>query len=89
MEIDILGLQSNIMAKSNSVKRERFRTVASRRVQKVLDDLESLSKCANRSTYEYSEEDIRKMIKAINEKVSALKVAFSAGKSSSKGSFEF
>lgn len=77
------------MAKSNLVKRERFRTVASRRVQKVLDNLESLSKCANRNTYEYSEEGLRKMMKAINEKVAALKLAFSVGRSSNKGSFEF
>lgn len=77
------------MAKSHSVKKERFKTVASRRVQKVLDDLESLSKCANKNTYESSEDDVRKMMKAINEKVADLKVAFSVGKSSNKGHSEF
>lgn len=78
------------MAKSgSSVKRDRFKSVASRRVQKVLDDLESLSKCANKSTYEYTEEEVRKMMRAVNDKVGQLKAAFSAGSRSGKETFEF
>jgi light-regulated signal transduction histidine kinase (bacteriophytochrome) len=76
------------MAKSTA-KRDRFISVAGRRVQKVLDDLESLSKCANKSTYEYSDEEVRKMIKAINEKVLLLKAAFSTNSKSGKQTFEF
>jgi light-regulated signal transduction histidine kinase (bacteriophytochrome) len=76
------------MAKSTA-KRDRFITVAGRRVQKVLDDLESLSKCANKSTYEYSDEEVKKMMKAINEKVALLKAAFSANSKSGKQTFEF
>ena len=77
------------MPKINSVKRERFKNVASHRVQKVLDDLESLSKCANKSTYEYSDDEVRKMMKAINDKVGLLKAAFSAGSKANKKVFEF
>lgn len=78
------------MAKSQStVKKERFKTVASRRVQKVLDDLDSLSKCANKNTYEYTEEDVKKMMRAINDKFSLLRAAFSANSKSGKHSFEF
>jgi light-regulated signal transduction histidine kinase (bacteriophytochrome) len=76
------------MAKSTA-KRDRFITVAGRRVQKVLDDIESLSKCANKSTYEYTDEEVRKMLKAINEKVLLLKAAFSANSKSGKQTFEF
>jgi len=76
------------MAKS-SAKKDRFKNVAGRRVQKVLDDIESLSKCANRSTYEYSDEEVRKMLKAINEKVTLLKAAFTASSKSGKQTFEF
>jgi hypothetical protein len=53
--------------------------VAGRRVQKVLDDLENLSKCANKGSYEYTDEEVRKMLKAIREKVKFLDVAFSRG----------
>ena len=76
------------MAKSTA-KRDRFISVAGRRVQKVLDDLESLSKCANKNTYEYSDEEVKKMLKAINEKVTVLKAAFSANSKSGKQTFEF
>lgn len=76
------------MAKSTA-KRDRFKNVAGRRVQKVLDDLDSLSKCANKSTYEYSDDEVRKMLKAINEKVTLLKAAFNAGSKSGKQTFEF
>ena len=78
------------MAKSASaVKKERFKNVASRRVQKVLDDLESLSKCANKSTYDYSDEDVRKMMSAVNNQVALLKASFSANSKSGKQTFEF
>jgi hypothetical protein len=78
------------MAKQiKNVKADRFKNVASRRVQKVLDDLESLSKCANRTTYEYSDDDVKKMMKAINEKMVILKSAFEANNKSTKQTFEF
>lgn len=76
------------MAKA-SKKRERFITVGGRRVQKVLDDIESLSKCANKNTYEYTDEEVNKMMKAIKEKVKLLDAAFSANSKSGKQTFEF
>ena len=72
-----------------SIKAKRFKSVASRRVQKVLDDLDSLAKCANKSTYEYNEADIKKMMTAINNQVAVLKSAFSANSKSGKQTFEF
>lgn len=77
------------MAKGESIKKDRFKNVASRRVQKVLDDLDSLSKCANRSTYEYTDDDVKKMMRAINDKIVLFKASFSAGTKSSKQTFEF
>ncbi|MGB8191556.1 MAG: hypothetical protein WCF67_06535 [Chitinophagaceae bacterium] len=78
------------MAKSSSnIKKERFRTVASRRVQKVLENLESLSKCANKATYEYTQDDINKMLRAIKEQVRLLEMSFSSSSKSGKLKFEF
>lgn len=77
------------MAKDN-IKRDRFKSVAGRRVQKVLDDLESLSKCSNMAVYEYSDADVKKMMRAINEKVALLKLSFEAtNNKSNKQTFEF
>ncbi|MEI9946227.1 MAG: hypothetical protein WDN26_18645 [Chitinophagaceae bacterium] len=38
-------------------------------MQKVLNDLESLSRCANKKTYEYADEEVNKMMRALREKV--------------------
>ena len=76
------------MAKSNA-KKERFKTVAGRRVQKVLDEMENLSKCSNKGSYEYTDEEVKKMMRAIREKVKFLDVAFNSGTKSSKQTFEF
>jgi hypothetical protein len=59
-----------------SVKAERFRRVAAPRVQKVLDSLENLSKCANRSNYEYSEPEVQKMVRTIKAKLRNLESKF-------------
>ena len=76
------------MAKPNA-KKDRFKNVAGRRVQKVLDDLESLSKCSNKGTYEYTDEEVRKMMRAIREKVKFLDASFNSGPKSGKQTFEF
>lgn len=70
-------------------KKERFKTVASRRVQKILDGMDNLSRCSNKRNYEYSEEDIKKMFKVLNDRYALLKISFSSGSKSSKQTFEF
>ena len=57
-------------------KRERFEEVAGSRVQMVLDKIENLSNCANKRNYEFTEKDIDKMFKAINDKVKIAKMKF-------------
>lgn len=61
---------------ATKTKRERFEEVAGSRVQMVLDKLENLSKCANRRNYEFTEKDIDKMFKAINEQLKVVKMKF-------------
>lgn len=61
---------------STNERRERFKKVAARRVQKIIDSLESLSNCSNRGNYEYSEEDVRKMFKAIREQIGLTETMF-------------
>ena len=73
-----------------SLRRERFENVAARRTQRILDFLDSLSNCSNRSNYEYTDEDIRKMFSAIREKVKNTEAAFgTAINRSEKNKFKF
>lgn len=60
-----------------TTRRARFENVAAKRTQKILDYLDILSNCSNKVNYEYNEEDIKKMFKAIREKVSDCESAFS------------
>lgn len=40
-----------------------------RRVDEILNNLDNLGKCANRKNYEYSDTDVRKIFRTINNKV--------------------
>ncbi len=70
-------------------KRERFETVASKRVQNTLDSLEILAKCANTNNYEYSDSDVQKMFRAIKDKVKAVELVFSQKTKKQINTFSF
>ena len=59
-----------------SLRRERFENVAARRTQKILDLFDILGNCSNKSNYEYTEEDIKKIINTLQAELTALKAQF-------------
>jgi DNA-binding transcriptional regulator GbsR (MarR family) len=78
------------MAKGNKdIKADRFKNVASKRVQKTLDSINSLAKCANKNNYYYTNEEVNKMLKAIKEKVKNLERCYSSNTNLTKETFEF
>ena len=73
-----------------SARRERFENVAARRTQRILDFLDSLGNCSNRSNYEYTDEDVRKMFSAIENKTKNIKASFgNAINKEEKNKFKF
>lgn len=50
-------------------KRLRFEKVATKRVENILKTLDLLSNCSNIYNYNYKQDDIDKIFKAINNKV--------------------
>ncbi|MFC1955325.1 hypothetical protein ACFLWZ_02140 [Chloroflexota bacterium] len=60
----------------NNVKRERFIKVVESRVNKILSNLDNLSKCSNRRNYEYTDEEARKIFREIERKVKEVKLQF-------------
>lgn len=60
----------------NTEKRERFEKVASNRVQRIIDTLNLLKNCSNRSNYEYSADDVELMFSSINKSLKDAKAAF-------------
>lgn len=66
-------------------KREAFRRLATQRTNSVLDRLRILGHCANPALYEYSEEDVRKVFRAIEAELRAVKAKF---QNSSRSEFQ-
>lgn len=62
-------------------KRERFKRLAVYRTNEVLKRLNVLGNCANRSAYEYSEEEVNKIFSEIDKTVKNVKSKFTFPKS--------
>lgn len=69
-------------------KHERFQKIAEARTNKVINDLRILSNCANTHNYTYTKEEAVQILKAIDEAVRDLKIAF-ASKGTGSKSFSF
>lgn len=57
-------------------KRERFKRLAATRTNEVLKRIKILSNCANRSAYDYSEEEVVKIFTAIERAIKESKSKF-------------
>jgi len=57
-------------------KRERFVRIAETRTNKILDMVRLLANCANKSNYDYNEEDVKQIFTAIEKEVKNAKNAF-------------
>jgi len=69
---------------SRTLREERFKRIASRRVQEILDKLRLLGNCANRGNYHYSEEQVKKIFNAIDDEWKKVKSEFNKGKNKNK-----
>jgi hypothetical protein len=58
-------------------KREKFIELAEKRVTKAMKDIELIGNLANRSNYEYEEDDYEKIFRAIDSCVRDMKRRFS------------
>lgn len=63
-----------------ALREERFKKVASRRVQEILNKLRLLRNCANKANYSYTNEQVRKIISTIEEEWKKVKIEFSKHK---------
>ncbi len=56
---------------------ERFKRVAQRRTNRILEQIRILGNCSNKSAYLYTEEDIQKIFSTIEKELRAVKGRFS------------
>lgn len=63
-------------------KHERFRRLATQRTNAVLHRLQVLENCANIQLYEYSNEDVKKMFRALESELRRVKAKFTNSRKS-------
>ena len=74
---------------ARSEDREKFVDLARKRVTKALKDIQLIGNLSNRSNYDYTDDDVSKIMKALTDEVAACRRKFEvASKKSSKPSFE-
>ena len=64
-------------AKKDETKREKFVRLAENRTNRIISQLQLLGNLANKNAYEYSDKDIVKMYKAIEEALSESRKCYS------------
>mgnify|MGYP000926741322 CR=1 FL=1 len=67
-------------------RRERFEDVAQRRTNNALNSIRLIANCANKHNYEYSPDDVQKIISALKRELSDLQSAFNSNQT--KGDFK-
>ena len=64
------------MTKNKETRAERFKRLAEKRTRRVLGDVRILSNLSNRSLYEYTPEQLRKVFSVIRESLSKAEARF-------------
>ena len=73
--------------KANETKMDKFRRVAGRRTQNILDALRKLGNCSNKAIYEYRNDDVSKAFTAIDKELRRVKTLFDTKAKNNKFSF--
>ena len=60
----------------NTSKKTRFKKLANKRVNNVVNQIRVLSNLSNKSYYDYSEQDVKKIFKEIDEQLRIAKNKF-------------
>ena len=68
--------------------RERFVKLAEKRVSRVIQDLRLIGNLSNKSNYEYSDEDVEKIISTLKNEVNKTQKRFESVTSKKKDLFK-
>ena len=66
------------MAARKETKAERFKRIAEKRTEVILDDVRKLSNLANRAVYEFTPEQVDRIFGAINDRLALARQRFEA-----------
>jgi len=61
-------------------RNKRFKRIASKRTNEILEKIRILGNCSNKSSYEYAEDEVNKIFSEIDKQLKLTKAKFIAGK---------
>lgn len=73
MSSDVVKMERAPSNKSTGAKRDKFVELAQRRTVNAIKAIRVIGKLGNRSAYEYTDADVNKIVKALNDEIEALK----------------
>ncbi len=65
---------------TDETRNERFKRIAAKRTNDILEKIRILGNCSNKSSYEYTEEEVNKIFSEIDKHLKLTKSKFLAGK---------
>lgn len=68
-------------------KRGKFIELATNRVNRTVKDIRLIGNLSNRSAYEYSEEDVKKIARTLQRELDLMKLRFAGGSQGADGEF--
>ncbi|MGR3513829.1 MAG: hypothetical protein ACU0GG_13795 [Paracoccaceae bacterium] len=77
-----LKVAENAHASAKKSKREKFVKLAESRTVSAIKAIRIIGKLGNRNAYDYDDADVRKIVKALNDEIEALKNRMKTTKSS-------
>lgn len=84
MEQEIRHKSFNKIVVETNIKQEtrheRFKRIAAKRTNEILEKIRILGNCSNKSSYEYTEEEVNKIFSEIEKQLKLTKAKFLAGK---------
>ena len=82
-------MQGEPAAKENETKAEKFIRIGEYRMNKAVDAIGRLENLANRSFYEYTQEQVDAMFQALEGRVAEVKARFTPKKAAESKTFSF
>lgn len=73
---------------ADSKNRERFVDLAEKRVSRTLKDIKLIGNLSNRTNYSYTDQDVKKIMQALNKAVTEMKARFDAKGAAAEESFK-
>lgn len=68
-------------------RRAKFVKLAEARVNRAIKDLQLIGNLSNRSAYQYDDDDVKKMFRALQRELDAAKARFGGGRSEGEEGF--